>query len=61
MIEKSSIDRNVVSQILIKIQNSIESRNNVIKNLKYSIHHATKVILFEFTLFIFYYRLIMTL
>jgi len=42
MIEKSAIDKNVVSQILIKIQNSIESRNNVLKNLKYSIHHATK-------------------
>jgi chromosome segregation ATPase len=42
MIEKSAIDKNVISQILIKIQNSIESRNTIIKNLKYSIHHATK-------------------
>jgi len=42
MIDKSSIDKSVVSQILMKIQSSVDSRNTVIRNLKYSIHHATK-------------------
>jgi hypothetical protein len=31
-----------VAQISDRVRNSVESKNNIIKNLNYSIHHAIK-------------------
>lgn len=42
MIQQSSLESNVVDQINDRVRNSVESKNNIIKNLHYSIHHATK-------------------
>lgn len=36
------MEPNLYQQLMSKIQISIEQKNNLIKNLKYSIHHATK-------------------
>jgi len=42
LIKSSQIDPNVVNKLCSKIQQSIESKNGLIKNLQYSINHATK-------------------
>mmetsp|Transcript_33955 Transcript_33955/g.30707 ORF Transcript_33955/g.30707 Transcript_33955/m.30707 type:complete len:90 (+) Transcript_33955:589-858(+) len=42
LVQKSAMDQNVINQVLTKIHQSIESKNTLLKNLKYSIHHATK-------------------
>lgn len=40
--QNSALPPESVSEIKSKVQESIESKNQMIKNLKYSIHHATK-------------------
>jgi len=42
IIQQSGMEPNLYQQLMSKIQISIEQKNNLIKNLKYSIHHATK-------------------
>lgn len=42
ILEQANLDPNLYQQLISKIQMSIESKNTLIKNLKYSIHHATK-------------------
>lgn len=32
----------MVDQLNERVRNSLESKNSIMKNLKYSIHHATK-------------------
>lgn len=43
LLDKYNMDPKLYTELKMKIQNSIESKNSLIKNLKYSIHHATKV------------------
>ena len=43
LIQRAAIDPSVTNQLLMKIQQSIEAKNGLVKNLRYSIHHATKV------------------
>lgn len=40
--EHAGLDHNLQEQLKAKVQLSIESKNLLVKNLKYSIHHATK-------------------
>lgn len=42
LVQRAGIDPSIVSQLLLKIHQSIESKNGLLKNLRYSIHHATK-------------------
>ena len=42
LMQNSSLEPKVVEEIKGKVKDSIENRNLTIKNLKYSIHHATK-------------------
>jgi len=42
LIQRAAIDPTVTDQLLGKIQQSIEGKNGLVKNLRYSIHHATK-------------------
>ena len=42
MIQNSALEGNLVEDIRNKVKESIEGKNQNIKNLKYSIHHATK-------------------
>lgn len=43
LLDRHNMDPKLYAELRMKIQNSIESKNSLIKNLKYSIHHATKV------------------
>lgn len=43
LVRNSQLDPAVVDNLCTKIQVSIESKNTLIKNLQYSIHHASKV------------------
>lgn len=40
--QNAQLEPNAVEEIKSKVKDSIENKNQVIKNLKYSIHHATK-------------------
>jgi len=42
LVQRAGIDPAIVNQLLVKIHQSIESKNSLLKNLRYSIHHATK-------------------
>jgi len=42
LIQRAAIDPSVTNQLLMRIQQSIEAKNGLVKNLRYSIHHATK-------------------
>jgi len=42
VIQQSSLEPTVVDQLNERVRNSLESKNSILKNLKYSIHHATK-------------------
>lgn len=42
LLEKGHLDTKLYEDLKQKIQISIEQKNTLIKNLKYSIHHATK-------------------
>ncbi len=42
LMQNSALQPNVVEEIKSKVKDSIENKNMAIKNLKYSIHHATK-------------------
>ena len=42
LMQNSSLPPDTVEEIKAKVKESIESKNQTIKNLKYSIHHATK-------------------
>ena len=42
LLEKGHLDTKLYEDLKMRIQMSIEQKNTLIKNLKYSIHHATK-------------------
>lgn len=42
LIQNSALEPKLVEEIKNKVKDSIEGKNQTIKNLKYSIHHATK-------------------
>ena len=42
ILQTSNIDPKLIEEIKGKVKDSIENKNITIKNLKYSIHHATK-------------------
>jgi len=42
LLQRSQIDPSVSNQVLTRIQQSIDAKNGLVKNLQYSIHHATK-------------------
>ncbi|KAL4496407.1 hypothetical protein ABPG72_014637 [Tetrahymena utriculariae] len=42
IIDNAGLDHNLHEQLKQRVQQSIEAKNTLIKNLKYSIHHATK-------------------
>jgi len=44
----SNVDGNQYIELKTRIQESLEHKNNLMKNLKYSIHHATKVLLYKY-------------
>ncbi|KAL4463071.1 hypothetical protein ABPG74_007072 [Tetrahymena malaccensis] len=42
IVESAGLDHNLQEQLKQRVQQSIEAKQTLIKNLKYSIHHATK-------------------
>jgi len=42
ILEQANLDPSLYQQLISKTNMSIESKNTLIKNLKFSIHHATK-------------------
>jgi len=42
LVKTSKMDPNIVNKLCTKIEQSIESKNTLIKNLQYSVQHATK-------------------
>ena len=42
MIQKSGLNPGTVDEIMTKMKEAIEQKNNLLRNLKYSLAHATK-------------------
>ena len=42
ILQTSTLEPKLIEEIKNKVKESIENKNQTIKNLKYSIHHATK-------------------